>query len=41
MAMPAGEGVGLVRSIEPAADVLEAMVHEAARVLGRLAPAPS
>jgi enoyl-[acyl-carrier protein] reductase II len=40
MAMPAGEGVGLVRSIEPAADVLEAMVREAAQVLGRLAPAP-
>ena len=40
MAMPAGEGVGLVRSIEPAADLLEGMVRQAAEVLGRLAPAP-
>ena len=41
MAMPAGEGVGLVRSVRGAAEVLEAMVREAAEVLRRIAPAPA
>jgi enoyl-[acyl-carrier protein] reductase II len=41
MAMPAGEGVGLVRSVPSAAEVVEAMVREAAQVLARLAPVRS
>ncbi|MCW5658892.1 MAG: nitronate monooxygenase [Burkholderiaceae bacterium] len=36
MPLLAGEGVGLVRSIEPAADVVQAMVRTAEQVLGRL-----
>jgi len=41
MAMPAGEGVGLVRSVPGAAEVVEAMVREAAQVLARFAPVPA
>jgi enoyl-[acyl-carrier protein] reductase II len=41
MAMPAGEGVGLVRSVEPAGAVLEAMVRDAAEILRRLTRAPA
>ena len=36
MAMPAGEGVGLVRSVVDAAQVVEDMVREAAAALGRV-----
>lgn len=36
MPLLAGEGVGLVRSIEPAADVVQAMVRTAEQVLARL-----
>jgi len=36
MPLLAGEGVGLVRSIEPAADVVRAMVRTAEDVLARL-----
>jgi NAD(P)H-dependent flavin oxidoreductase YrpB (nitropropane dioxygenase family) len=39
MAMPAGEGVGLVRSVLGAADVVEELVREAARALARPGPA--
>lgn len=39
MAMPAGEGVGLVGSVMGAADVVEAMVRQAAEVLARVGPA--
>jgi len=38
MAMPAGEGVGLVRSVMGAADVVEDLVREAAAVLARIGP---
>jgi NAD(P)H-dependent flavin oxidoreductase YrpB (nitropropane dioxygenase family) len=38
MAMPAGEGVGVVRSVEGAADVVEELVRQAAQVLARIGP---
>ena len=39
MAMPAGEGVGIVRSVMDAAEVVEEMVRHAAGILGRIGPA--
>ena len=39
MAMPAGEGVGVVRSVEGAADVVDELVRQAAQVLARIGPA--
>jgi hypothetical protein len=41
MAMPAGEGVSLVRSVEDAAEVVEEMVRQAASVLSRIRPPSS
>jgi NAD(P)H-dependent flavin oxidoreductase YrpB (nitropropane dioxygenase family) len=41
LAMPAGEGVGLVRSIEPAAAVMERMMAEAESIIAKLASAVS
>jgi NAD(P)H-dependent flavin oxidoreductase YrpB (nitropropane dioxygenase family) len=35
--MPAGQGVGLVRTIMPAGEIVREMVAEAERVLGALA----
>jgi enoyl-[acyl-carrier protein] reductase II len=40
MALLSGQGVGLVRSVEPAAEVITRMVDEAAAMLARYAPAP-
>jgi NAD(P)H-dependent flavin oxidoreductase YrpB (nitropropane dioxygenase family) len=39
LAMPAGEGVGLIHGIEPAAAVMEQMMAEAEEILTRLASA--
>ncbi|HEY4025492.1 MAG TPA: nitronate monooxygenase family protein, partial [Candidatus Dormibacteraeota bacterium] len=39
MAMPAGEGVGLVHAVVGAAEVVEDMVRQAAGILSRVAPA--
>jgi hypothetical protein len=36
MPLLAGEGVGLVREIEPAGDVVRAMARSAAQLLARL-----
>jgi enoyl-[acyl-carrier protein] reductase II len=41
MAMPAGEGVGLVRSVLGAAAVVDELVRQAAEVLIRVGPAPA
>jgi enoyl-[acyl-carrier protein] reductase II len=41
MAMPAGEGVGLVRSVLGAAEVVEELVRRAAEVLLHVAPSPT
>ncbi|MEM7491351.1 MAG: nitronate monooxygenase [Pseudomonadota bacterium] len=38
MAWLAGQGVGLVRDIRPAQEIVEEMMAEAARILGRTAP---
>jgi hypothetical protein len=38
MPLLAGEGVGLVRQIEPAGEVLRAMARSAVQVLARLQP---
>jgi NAD(P)H-dependent flavin oxidoreductase YrpB (nitropropane dioxygenase family) len=41
LAMPAGEGVGLIHSIEPAAVVMERMIAEAENIIAKLASAAS
>ena len=35
--MPAGQGVGAIRSIEPAGDIVRSMVREAEEMIGRIA----
>jgi enoyl-[acyl-carrier protein] reductase II len=40
MAMPAGEGVGMVHAVVDAAEVVEEMVRQAASVLSRIRPTP-